>query len=96
MLYEYWKKLKVTEVDRAAYHVVGWLTGGVESSISNLEFPTVDNTTIVYFESHLVAWLGLPPSKFLVSILNFLRCELVHLNPNTITTLSCFSMLCEC
>jgi hypothetical protein len=96
MLYEYWKKLKVTEVDRAAYHVVGWLTGGVESSISNLEFPTVDNTTIVYFESHLVAWLGLPPSKFLVSILNFLRCELVHLNPNAIAALSCFDMLCEC
>jgi hypothetical protein len=56
----------------------------------------IDKTIIVCFESHLVAGLGLPPSKFLVSILNYLRSELVHLNPNVITVLSCFSMLCEC
>jgi hypothetical protein len=56
----------------------------------------VDDSTMVCFESHLVARLGLPPSKFLVAIMNFLRCELVHLNLNTITTLSCFTMLCEC
>jgi hypothetical protein len=56
----------------------------------------VDQTTIVCFESHLISRLGLPPSKFLISILNFLRCELVHLNLNTIVALSCFSMLCEC
>jgi hypothetical protein len=55
----------------------------------------VDGSTMVCFESHLVAGLGLPPSKFLVAIMNFLRCKLVHLNPNTITTLSCFTMLCE-
>jgi hypothetical protein len=54
----------------------------------------VDKTTIVYFESHLIAGLGLPPIKFLISILNFLGCELVHLNPNDIVVLSCFSMLC--
>jgi hypothetical protein len=95
-LQDYWKKSMVTEADRAAYHAVGWLSGGVVSSISDLEFPTVDNTTIVCFECHLIAGLGLPPSKFLVSILNFLRCELVHLNPNTINVLSCFAMLCEC
>jgi hypothetical protein len=41
-------------------------------------------------------WLGLPQSKFLISILNYLRCELVHLNPNVITALSCFNMMCEC
>jgi hypothetical protein len=40
--------------------------------------------------------LGLSPSKFLVSILNYLGCELVHLNPTAITALSYFSMLCEC
>jgi hypothetical protein len=56
----------------------------------------VDNTPIIYFESHLIAGLGLPPSKFLVSILNFLRCELVHLNPNAIIALNYFTMLCEC
>jgi hypothetical protein len=61
-----------------------------------LEFPTVDNTTIVYFESHMIAGFDLPPSKFLVSILNFLRFELVHLNPNATVVLSCFAMMCEC
>jgi hypothetical protein len=40
--------------------------------------------------------LDLPPSKFHVSILNHIGCELVHLNPNTISTLNCFCMLCEC
>jgi hypothetical protein len=40
--------------------------------------------------------LGLPPSKFLVSILNYIGCELVHLNLNAISTLSFFCMLCEC
>jgi hypothetical protein len=85
----------VTEADFAAYHTVGWLPGGVISSTSDLEFLTVGQTTTVCFESHLIAELDLPPSKFLVSILNFLRCKLVHLNPNAIAALSCFSMLCE-
>jgi hypothetical protein len=61
-----------------------------------LEFATIDNNTIVYFESHLIVGLGLPPSKFLISILNFLRCELAHLNPNAISALNYFTMLCEC
>jgi hypothetical protein len=68
----------------------------VESFIPDLESPTVENTIVVCFESHRVAGLDLPPSKFLVSILNFLRCEPVHLNPNTIAALSCFTMPCEC
>jgi hypothetical protein len=58
--------------------------------------PMVHNSTVVCFESHLVAGLGLPLSKFLVSVMNFLTCELVHLNPNAIAVLSCFTMLCEC
>jgi hypothetical protein len=96
VLIDYWKKSTVIEADRSAYHCVGWLPGGVESFILDLEFLMVDNVTVVCFASHLVAGLGLPPSKFLISILNFLRCELVHLNPNVITALSSFTMLCEC
>jgi hypothetical protein len=96
VLTDYWKKSTVTEAVRSAYHNVIWLPGMVESFIPDLEFLTVDNSTVVYFESHLVAGLDLPPSKFLVSILNFLRCELVHLNPNAIAALNCFTMLCEC
>jgi hypothetical protein len=44
----------------------------------------------------LVAGLGLPPSKFLSSILNYLECSLVHLNTNIVFALSSFVMLCEC
>jgi hypothetical protein len=43
----------------------------------------------------LIAGLGLPPSKFLSSIMNFLGCELLHFNPNAIAALSRFAMLCE-
>jgi hypothetical protein len=80
-LHDYWKKLTVTKADRAAYHTADWLPGEVVSSIFDLEFPTVDNTSIVCFESHLIARLSLPPRKFLVLILNFLRCDLIHLHP---------------
>jgi hypothetical protein len=93
MLYEYWKAPTVTEADLAAYHAISWLPSGVLSSTIGLEFPTIDKTIIVYFESHLMSRLGLPPRKFLVSILNHLRCELVHLNPNAIAALNCFSIL---
>jgi hypothetical protein len=95
-LQDYLKKSTVIEVDLFAYHATGWLPGGVISSTFDLEFLTVDNTTIVCFESHLIAGLGLSPSNFLVSILNFLRCESVHLNSNAIAALRCFTMLCEC
>jgi hypothetical protein len=86
----------VTEADLAAYHDIGWLPGGVLSSTTDLEFSMIDKTIIACFEFDLMAGLGLPPSKFLILILNYLRCELVHLNPNAITTLNCFSMMCEC
>jgi hypothetical protein len=65
-------------------------------STTTLDFPMIDLTNIVCFESHLMCGLDLPPSKLHVSILNFIYCELVHLHPNAISTLSCFSMLCEC
>jgi hypothetical protein len=83
-------------VDHKVNHSDGWLTNDLESSISEVNVPTVDGSPIVCFESHLVAGLGLPPIKFLVAIMNFLGCELVHFNPNTIAALSCFSVLCEC
>jgi hypothetical protein len=61
-----------------------------------VKYLIVDGTTVVCFESHLVAGLGLPPNKFLVVVMSHLGCELVHFNPNSIATLSCFTMLCEC
>jgi hypothetical protein len=93
MMSDYWKKFTVTEVDRSAYHTTSWLGGVLESFVPEVDVPAVDNSIVVCFESHFVAGLGLPPSKFLVSIMNFLRCELVHLNLNAIATLNCFTML---
>jgi hypothetical protein len=66
------------------------------STILKVDVPTTHGSTVVCFESHLIAGLGLPPSNFLVVIMNFLGCELVHLNPNAITALSCFFLMCEC
>jgi hypothetical protein len=93
---DYWKKTTVTEADRKAYHSFRRLNGGLEFSVPIVEYPTVDGTTVVCFESHLIAGLGLPPSNFLVAVMSHLGCELVHLNPNVIAALSCFTMLCEC
>jgi hypothetical protein len=56
----------------------------------------ISGSTILYFESYLIAGLGLPPNKFLAAIVNFLGYDLVHFNPNSIIALSCFIMLCEC
>jgi hypothetical protein len=44
----------------------------------------------------LIAGLGLPPSKFLVTIMGYLNYELFHFNPKAISALSTFIMLCEC
>jgi hypothetical protein len=95
-LYEYWKAPTTTKKDFSAYYATDWLSGVMICSTTSLNFATIDRTNIVCFESHLMCGLGLPPIKFLVSILNYLRCKLVHLNPNAIATLSYFSMLCKC
>jgi hypothetical protein len=92
----HWKKSNVSEANCQTYHDFGWLTGNLISSILEVDVPTTHSSTVVYFESHLVAGLGLPPNKFLVAIMNFFGCELVHFNLNTIAALSCFTMLCEC
>jgi hypothetical protein len=39
----------------------------------------VDGTIVVCFESHLIAGLGLPLSKFLVLVMGFLGCELIRM-----------------
>jgi hypothetical protein len=86
----------ITEADRKAYHSIGWLTGNLESIVPTVKYPMMDGTTVVCFESHVIAGLSLPPCKFLVAVMCFLRCELVHLNPNAIVALSYFTILCEC
>jgi hypothetical protein len=92
---DYWKKTLVTETDRHAYHSFGWLNGGLESTIPTVDYPTVDDTTVVCFECYLVAGLGLLPNKFFVAVMSHLGCDLVHFNPSAIAVVSCFTMLCE-
>jgi hypothetical protein len=95
-LIEFFKKMTVIEDDRQAYHDRGWLTDNLVSFIPEVDAPTIEGSTILCFESQLAAGLGLPPSKFVSSIMNYLECSLVHLNSNAISALSSFVMLCEC
>jgi hypothetical protein len=95
-LADFFKKTTVTEDDRRAYHDRGWLTGNLISFIPEVDVPTVEGSTIICFKSQLAAGVGLPPSKFLSSIMNYLECSLVHLNSNAVSALSSFIMLCEC
>jgi hypothetical protein len=93
---DFFKKTSVTEAELQSYHDFGWLIGNLISTIPEVDVPIVSGSTVLCFESYLTAGLGLPPNKFLAAIMDYLGCELVHFNPNAITTLSCFTMLCEC
>jgi hypothetical protein len=93
---DFFKKTSVTDGERQAYHECGRLTGNVISSVPEVDVPTVEGSTAICFESHLIVGLGLSPSKFLKTIMGYLNCELFHFNPNAISALSTFVMLCEC
>jgi hypothetical protein len=95
-LTDFFKKTTVIEDDRRAYHDCGWLTDNLVSFIPEVDVPTVEGSIILYFESQLAAGIGLPPSKFLSSIMNYLGCSLVHFNTNAVSALSSFIILCEC
>jgi hypothetical protein len=95
-LTDFFKKTTVTEDNRRPYHDREWLTGNLVSFIPEVDVPTVEGSTIICFESQLAAGVGLPPSKFLSSIMNYLGCSLVHFNSNAVLALSSFVMLCEC
>jgi hypothetical protein len=56
----------ITEADCSAYHATAWLGGGLEFLFPEVDVPMVDGSTMVCFESHLVAWLGLPPADSLL------------------------------
>jgi hypothetical protein len=95
-LSDFFKKMTVTDEEHQAYHNHGWLTSNLVSTIPKVHIPTVAGFTVVCFESHLIAGLGLPPGKFLATILGYLNYELVHFNTNAISALSSFMMLCKC
>jgi hypothetical protein len=71
-LTDFFKKTTVTEDDHRAYHDRGWLTGNLVYFIPEVDVPTVECSTIICFESQLAAGVGLPPIKFLSSIMNYL------------------------
>jgi hypothetical protein len=95
-LTDFFKKTIVTEADRKAYHDLGWLSSNLITFISEVDVSTIEGSTVLCFECQLAAGLGLPPSKFLSSVMSYLGCSLVHLNANAVSTLSSFAMLCEC
>jgi hypothetical protein len=89
-LIDFFKKTSVSEEDLQGYHRHDQLTGNVLFSIPEVDVPTVHGSSVLCFESHLPAGLGLPPSKFLAAIMNYLGCSLIHFNVNAIATLSSF------
>jgi hypothetical protein len=95
-LTDFFKGTTVSEEELQAYHNHGWLTSNMLSSIPEVVVPTVHGSSVLCFESHLLAGLGLPPSKFLAVIMNYLSYSLVNFNANAIAALSSFMMLCEC
>jgi hypothetical protein len=95
-LTDFFKNTAVTEDNHRAYHDRGWLTGNLVSFNPKVDVPTVEGSTLICFESQLATRVGLPPSKFLPSIMNYLGCSLVHINSNAVSALSSFIMLCEC
>jgi hypothetical protein len=92
---DFFKKTTVTEEEHRGYHMFGWLTGNLISTIPEVDVPPIHDSTITYFESYLITGMSLPPSKFLSAIMNFLGCELVHFNPNAIIAHSYFAMMYE-
>jgi hypothetical protein len=94
-LTDFFKKTTVTEEECQSFHDSGWLSGSV-ITIPEVDVPTVDGLNVLYFESQLLARLGLPPSKFLAAIMNYLCYSLVHFNANALAGLCSFVMLCEC
>jgi hypothetical protein len=95
-LLDFFKKISVTNGERRAYHEHGCLTGNIISSIPEADVPNIEGSTAICIESHLIAGLGLPRSKFLVTIMGYLNYELFHFNPNAISALNTFVMLYEC
>jgi hypothetical protein len=95
-LTDFFKKRSVTEEECKAFHDRGWLTGNMISTIPEVDVPSVHGLTVLCFKSHLLAGFGLPPSKFLATIMNYLGSSLVHFNANALATLSSFVILCEC
>jgi ABC-type phosphate/phosphonate transport system substrate-binding protein len=55
---DFFKKTTITEEERQAYHRFSWLTGNLISMIPKVDVPTVHDSTIVCFESYLIAGLG--------------------------------------
>jgi hypothetical protein len=71
-LSDFFKKTIITEVDRKAYHDLGWLSGNLISFIPEVDVRTVEGSTVLCFECQLAAGLGFPPSKFLSSVMSYL------------------------
>jgi hypothetical protein len=57
----YWKKSIVSEADHQAHHDFGWLMDNLVSMVPEVDIPTTHDSTVVHFDSHLIAGIGLPP-----------------------------------
>ena len=51
---------------------------------------------LAVFESHILCGFYVPTLKFLISVCQAYKIELVRLKPSAVASLSIFVMLCEC
>jgi hypothetical protein len=87
-LTDFFKGTTISEQQLQAFHNRGWLTANVISTIPEVDVPTVYGLTILCFMSYLLVRLGLLPSKFFATTMNYLDCSLVHFNANVLAVLS--------
>lgn len=96
-MYDYWKKTCLTESDLTCFSAKGYLPDNTVRYIPEIkDYPLRKDLELPVFESHLIAGLGFPPSKFFESFCLFFNLEPLHLKTNVVSALSVFVMLCEC
>jgi hypothetical protein len=54
-LSDFFKKTTITEEEHQAYHDCGWLADSLISTIPEVDVPTVHDSIVICFESHLFA-----------------------------------------
>jgi hypothetical protein len=65
---DFFKKTIITEEDRLAYHRFDWLTDNLLSMIHEVDVPIVHESTIVCFESYLLAGWAFRGANFFLPL----------------------------
>jgi hypothetical protein len=61
---DFFKKTTITKEEHKAYHDLGRLPGNLISTIPEVDVPTVHDSSMICFESHLITGLGVIPGFY--------------------------------